>query len=183
MDIKYFDKNIKKIINCVCKNLNNKSKYNDNYGLFDKYENLLHLNYKFDFIQMNIEIIWKQIFDLVYWIDYLGNDHKTGLELKTNKLSNNKFIIKLNNSNTSLKNTNINKLIDYKMKHPNYEIIYAVINCDSKNGRDEIIKYNDYEIRYLSGKKLLKFIFGKDYKTIVEIFRKYVNIFLNDSNV
>lgn len=139
-------------------------------------------------IQMKIGSIWQQVFGLVPWLDDMKNGHVSGLDLISNKKSmeyvGENICIELKNSyntdNASSKKSNYNKLAQYAIKNKQFQPIYAVINCNSKNGKDEFINHKEtgINIRYLSGEKLLKYIFADDYKKIMNVIKVYVNEYL-----
>ncbi len=117
---------------------------------------------------MNIGKIWQiAIGNYNNFVD-LGEGDKTGLDVRSDKL----LIImeiknRYNTDNASSKKTNIGKLAKYKKENPSYTCIYAIINDKTKEGKDELIIHDDINIRYLSGNKLLEFIFGNDKDRIV----------------
>jgi len=111
-------------------------------------------------IQMNVGKIWQ--ISIGNWKDFtdLGEGDETGLDVKSDKL---KIIMEIKNryntDNLSSRKTNYLKLATYKKANPDFICIYAVINDKTKLGKDEIIKYDDEDIRYLSGDKLMEYIF------------------------
>jgi hypothetical protein len=162
--------NINKYIAFVNNEINTlitKSKYND-----DLLEDILLDDFiknnakqiqsakKLKQIQMNVGKIWQ--ISIGNWKDFtdLGEGDATGLDVKSDKL---KIIIEIKNryntDNLSSRKTNYLKLATYKKANPDFICIYAVINDNTKLGKDEIIKYDDEDIRYLSGDKLMEYIF------------------------
>lgn len=131
--------------------------------------------------QMQVGFAWQNIIGYYYKFENLGEGHKTGLDIKSNTL---KIIMELKNrsntDNDSARKKNIDKLINYKKKNKDWTCIYAVVHeINSKGelieGKDYIKEYNGYEIRYLSGNKLLDFIFGKNKDDIVGYFKKLIS--------
>lgn len=118
-------------------------------------------------IQMNIGKIWQISFGNWKYFTDLGEGDATGLDVRSDKL---KIIMEIKNryntDNASSRKTNFSKLATYKKTNPNFDCIYAVINDKTKEGKDELIKYDGVEIRYLSGDKLLLFMFN-DKKDII----------------
>jgi hypothetical protein len=168
-------------INDKIKILFNKSIYNEDIledillnNYIKKNENIIKQSKKLKQIQMNIGKIWQlTIGNYKHFID-LGEGHITGLDVKSDKL---KIIMEIKNryntDNASAKKANYDKLVKFKINNPDYKCIYAIINDKTKNGKEEIKIYNEYEIIYLSGNKLFEFIFGsyKD-KIIVNLHKQ-----------
>lgn len=146
------------------------SKYNDDIGNDILLNNFIKFNTaqlkickKIKQLQMNVGKIWQiAIGNYNNFID-LGEGDKTGLDVKSDKL---KIIIEIKNryntDNSSAKKANFDKLANYKKANPDFDCIYAVINDKIYEGKDELIIHDDMTIRYLSGLKLLEFIFGND---------------------
>lgn len=127
-------------------------------------------------LQMITGQIWQKIIGSVKYIDDLDTGHPTKLDILSHKR---RFAMELKNryntTNSGSLKTVLDNLARYKRQHPKYEVIYAVIN-DRKPEVQDIYKTHDgIEYRYLSGTKLLKFIFGRGYKKIVNIYRKLFN--------
>lgn len=71
------------------------------------------------------------------------------------------------------------KLFHYKIDHPNFDCIYAVINDRHKRGQNKLITINNIQIRYLSGQCLLQAIFKKDTTQIVKILQDIIDTYLH----
>lgn len=98
-------------------------------------------------------------------LDLLSLERKFAVELKN----------RYNTDNSSAKRANLDKLVAFKKKHPDYEVIYAIINDRKEEGRDYYFEHNDVQIRGLSGCKLLMFIFGKDWNQILNYIHEELN--------
>jgi hypothetical protein len=144
-----------------------KSKYNDDLLEDILLEDFINTNAeqikiakKLKQIQMNVGKIWQ--ISIGKWKDFtdLGEGDETGLDVKSDKL---KIIMEIKNryntDNLSSRKTNYSKLANYKKAHSDFICIYAVINDKTKEGKDEIIKCDNEDIRYLSGDKLMEYIF------------------------
>jgi len=181
-NIKKYGKNIKNEIYKIFEH-----KYNDDFindilldNFFSKNKLFVEKSKKIKQIQMKIGLIWQiAIGNYDNFINLKIGD-KTGLDILSNER---KIIIELKNryntDNSSSKKTNYKKLMIYKKEHPDYDCIYGVINEKNQIGIDKKIKINDYEIRYLSGDKLLTFIFDKNKENIINIIKNIINIHLN----
>jgi hypothetical protein len=147
-----------------------KSKYNEDIlqdRLLDCYikknEDVIKKSKKLKQLQMNIGKIWQIIIGNYDKFIDLGEGHETGLDVKSDELM---IIMEIKNryntDNASAKKSNFNKLTKFKNNNPEYKCIYAIINDKTEIGKEEKIIYNECEIIYLSGDKLLNFIFGNN---------------------
>jgi hypothetical protein len=138
-----------------------------------KNEYIIKQSKKLKQLQMNVGKIWQiAIGNYENFID-LGEGDITGLDVKSEKL---KIIMEIKNryntDNASAKKSNFDKLVRFKGNNSDFTCIYAVINDKTKIGKEETIIYNGYEIIYLSGKKLLNFIFGDNCELIIKNLQK-----------
>ena len=160
------------------------SKYNDDLLediLLDDFiknnEEQIKIAKKLKQIQMNVGKIWQ--ISIGNWKDFtdLGTGDDTGLDVKSDKL---KIIMEIKNryntDNLSSRKTNYCKLATYKKTHPDFICIYAVINDKTKLGKDESIKYDDEDIRYLSGDKLMEYIFQNNKKQVLSDLKTQMQI-------
>ena len=124
---------------------------------------------------MCIGFCWQEICGCVFGIKNLGIGHVTGLDLLS---VSKKFCIELKNNyntdNSSSRKNNYSKLAKYKKSHQDYDCIYGVINCRTKQGLDKIISHDGENIRYLSGDKFLTFIFGIEKDTVINLFKSAI---------
>ena len=126
---------------------------------------------------MNVGKIWQ--ISIGNWKDFtdLGTGDDTGLDVKSDKL---KIIMEIKNryntDNLSSRKTNYCTLATYKKTHHDFICIYAVINDKTKLGKDELIKYDDEEIRYLSGDKLMEYIFQNNKKQVLANLKAQMQI-------
>lgn len=110
----------------------------------------------------------------------LGNNHKTGLDVISEKR---KIIIELKNrtntDNASSKKSNFDKLAKYKINNPEYTCIYGCINDNTKKntnrGKINSIIYNGAEIKIYIGNKLLELIFGEHKESIITHVKELVD--------
>lgn len=133
----------------------------------------LEFCHKLKMIQMKLGSIWQNLMGHVTGITNLGIGHSSGLDLLSDdRFPRGKFIMELKNSvltdNASSRKHNISKLKSFVSIHPDYIAVYGYINDKMKNGRDEVKDC----VRYLSGQKLLKFIFGDHYMSIISILKQ-----------
>lgn len=145
---------------------------------------LTHVNI-IKYIQIKIGMIWQCLMGAAHGIQNLGCGHHSSLDLLVHK-SNKKYIIELKNSyntdNSSSRKHNFEKLHSFISSNKGYIGIYAIINCKTKTGIDKIIKYKGYNIRLLSGMKLLKFIFGNESEIVLTQYKNAIkNILQNIS--
>ena len=153
-----------------------KSKYNDDILEDELLDNFIKNNpegmkfsKKLKQLQMNAGNIWQIAIGNYNTFEDLKTSHSTGCDVKSNSR---KIIIELKNryntDNASSKKSNFDKLVKYKKENSDWECIYGIVNDKTKEGKKEIIKHNDFEITYLSGKQLMNFIFGKDTDFIID---------------
>lgn len=169
-------------INYKITKLFEKSKYNDDIlhdRLLDCYikknEDIIKQSKKLKQLQINVGKIWQiTIGNYNKFVD-LGEGDKTGLDVKSAEL---KIIMEIKNryntDNASARKSNYDKLAKFKNNNPEYKCIYAIINDKTHEGKEDIINHNNCEIIYLSGEKLLDFIFGYDKKIIVGNLLKHM---------
>jgi uncharacterized protein YlaN (UPF0358 family) len=176
---KDWDTIISSVIKDSCKNLSlQKCKYKDIIlnDFIHTHQKQIIFAYRLKFIQMKLGDIWQKIMGYVDGIDNLGIGHKSGLDLKTSdNVETNKWICELKNSyntdNSSSKHHNIKKLTNFVRENPEYQAIYAFVNSKNEEGDDVVVYHDDIPIRFLSGKKLLQFIFKEQYQNIVALFK------------
>lgn len=149
----------------------------------DKHTEKIDFVHKIKFVQMKLGAVWQCIMGYVDGIEDLGIGHPSGLDLRSNELfPRGKFIMELKNSintdNSSSRKHNISKLKQYITKNPDYTAIYGFVNDKKPEGRDETKDEGGFIVRYLSGKKLLKFVFGNDYDDVISAFRQKIKPFL-----
>jgi len=127
------------------------------------------INYSHICLKTYIGQIWQEtIGSLKGW-----KSNKTGIDL-INKSK--KIAIELKNSyntcNSSSRKTMMLKLKEFKLNNPKYTVIYAYINCNSKD--NDGIKYYKDDILHLSGNKFLKYIFDDKYLNIIKLLQNTV---------
>lgn len=99
-------------------------------------------------------------------IDVISRKYKKAMEIKN----------RWNTMNSSSTTHTLDTLCKFKEKNPEYEIILANIHDKTKEKSQDIIKihiYNkkEYKYRYLTGKKLLFFIFGKYWEVVLNCMK------------
>lgn len=126
--------------------------------------------------QMKYGQIWQIVIGNYIHFENLNQGHSSGLDIISKKR---KLIIELKNryntDNHSSKQTNFNKLINFKYKYPEYKCIYAVINDTHPDGKIKEILYKNEIIYYYSGDKLFEFIFGKNKYLIIPYVKNILN--------
>jgi hypothetical protein len=127
------------------------------------------INYNHSCLKMYIGKIWQETIGcLKGWksnetgIDLINKSKKIAIELKNS----------YNTCNSSSKKAIIQKLKEFKLNNSEYTVIYAYINCNSKN--NEGIKYYKDDILHLSGIKFLKYIFDDKYLNVIKLLKSNV---------
>lgn len=115
---------------------------------------------------MRIGRLWEVIATHHGWlkvkqIDLINLNTKQAVEIKNSD----------NTDNASSRHRNYEKLLQFKSNNPEYEIIYACINCNCSQPCDKVL---DNGIRYVSGDFALKLLYGEDYHKIIELMKQVV---------
>ena len=172
---------IKNIVSSSFSKKSKETKYNDIIlNRFIKKSDII-ICHKIKVIQMKIGQIWQDVIGSIDDVINLKRGHISKLDILSHKY---KFVMELKNShntcNSSSRTSIYNNLIEFKKEHNDYEIIFAYINCNtSKNtGKNEIISYKSYNIRILSGNKLLAYLFGNKSENVLEILSNSLQDFL-----
>jgi hypothetical protein len=140
----------------------------------DEHKDCFFLYKNFIRRQMKTGFLWQKIIGDYDSFEDLEKKHETGLDVVSWER---KIIIELKNryntDNSSSRKQNFLKLAAFKKTHPDFKCIYAVIN-ENKNsdGKMKIIPIDNVEIEYMSGNKLMDFIFGEDKANILNIIQK-----------
>ncbi len=176
------------IVNNVCdqvfskRNTQKVDTYND-IILCHPWVNMLQKsNRKLKYKQMCVGQIWQKLIGHCEGFINLGQGHPTKLDIMTSSTNPIKCIIELKNRyntcNSSSKETTYNNLIEFKKTHLDHEVIFGIINCNTTNncGKDYIVNHKGYDIRYLSGDKFLQFIFGDDFRQIIDLLKNNTHI-------
>ena len=161
----------------------------ENNDLIHKNKNSFIYCKKIKQIQMKIGNLWQIC--IGNWQNYvnLKQGHKSGLDV-INKTDKTIMEIKnrYNTDNANSRKETFKKLVNFKKENPDYKLIYAVMNEDKKHedGIEKIIVYENVQITYLSGNKLLLFVFGNYKNEVIEFLnkklRKYFNITSTSTN-
>jgi hypothetical protein len=132
-------------------------------------------------VQMKSGQLWQVIMGHVDGIHNLDKIDKTGLDLISDEtFPRGKFVMELKNAtntdNKSSRTYNFLKLKNFVNQHPEYTAIYACVNDRAHNeGRDEIKmidELDNFKVRFLTGEKLLKFVFGNDSDQVLKYFKE-----------
>ena len=169
-----------KIINIKIEEYLKKSKYNDDILEDELLNNFINNNpegmkfsKKLKQLQMNAGNIWQIVIGNYNTFEDLYTSHSSGCDVKSNIR---KILIELKNryntDNASSRKSNLDKLVKFKKENSDWQCIYGIINDKTKEGKNEIIIHNDFEITYLSGQKLMNFIFDKDKEVIIDNVKK-----------
>lgn len=111
---------------------------------------------------------------------------KSGLDIRCD-LDDKKFIMELkmrtNTDNASSRKTNFEKLSKFCQDNKDYIPIYGTLNENTKEktkkGSVKKFNINGITIYQLTGYKLLKFLFGKDYKKVLKYIQKQLKKHFN----
>lgn len=162
--------------------LNRKEKNNISFDILDtedkRRNKLIYLKEK-QYL-MKIGEIWQEVLGNYNGFINLKTGHSSGLDI----ISYDKKVIielknRINTDNSSSRKTNLDKLVEFKRKHPEFRCIYGFINAntekDTLQGGKKIIQYRGIEIEYYYGMFFLHFIFGKDTNRILSFLKSSIH--------
>ena len=119
-----------------------------------------------------ISLIWLDIFQLYGFQKTSPKQHPRQINLFHDKIA-----VQVQNnwktSNFDSKQSKFKTLKEFKLKHPNYEVIYGCIN--DFQDRDF---YNKDNVRILTGDLFLQYMLGNDWKMIVTYLKQEVGKFI-----
>ena len=126
---------------------------------------------KYKIIQMRLGKIYEELAKFNEWvkvekIDLININKKYAIELKSSTQT----------DNSSSRERNFDKLLEFKEKHSEYELFYLCINHTTKECQK--IKLEN-EITFLTGKHALEFLYGENYEEVISTIRKCVKDFIN----
>lgn len=123
---------------------------------------------------MKIGEIWETAFSKFPRFENLKHSH--GLDVISVER---KFIFEIKNryntDNASARKQNYLKLAKFKKTHPEYTVVYGVINDRKPEGKFQSMVIDDAVIQYVSGKRLMRMIFGNQAEEIVSFIQNEVN--------
>lgn len=130
--------------------------------------------------EIKIGKIWQEILGSYRSFKNLGVGHYTGLDIISEEL---KIIIELKNrtntDNSSSKKYNFMKLAKFKKDNPDYRCIYGCINCKNKketlNGKNYIFSFQNTELEYICGYKLLELILEENTGNMIEYIKNQIS--------
>lgn len=147
--------------------------------------------YMIKYLQMKVGVIWQRVIGKVPGVLNLGTGHASGLDIMTDGsggfAGECEFAMELKNAfnsdNSSSKKQNMGKLVHWVKDNPRYAAIYGIVNCSGSvrgdwTGEDRTVEHDGVMVRHLSGKKLLKFLFGqKEYDTVLQALRRHIALY------
>ena len=98
-------------------------------------------------------------------IDLIHEERKIAVELKNSAKS----------DSSAARRQKYKMLLDYKKKHPSFQVVYAVIN--DKTAKDKMV--HDNTIRYVSSTHALSLIFDKNCDRVVKVMSQVVEEYLS----
>ena len=130
--------------------------------------------------KMKYGAIWQEVLGNYDSFENLGQGHRSGLDILSNKR---KIAMELKNrtntDNSSSRKANFDKLSKFKKSNPDYTVIYGNVNCDTEEktiqGEIKIIKHNDVEIVQYIGMTLLNFILGDNAELIIAFVKDIID--------
>lgn len=147
------------------------------------HKNEIEFAHRLKVIQMKVGQSWQIIFGSIAGVKDLGVGHESGLDLMSDSaFRHGKMVMELKNSwntdNSSSRAQNLRKLTKFASSNPDYQPIYAFVNTKKSSGEDKFITFENHQVRILSGKKLLRYVLGKNYKKTVACLKETIPKFL-----
>jgi hypothetical protein len=148
-------------------------KQNEQHILFER---------KLKIVQMRTGFIWQETMGNVKGVENLRSGDESGLDLLGNEdFKHGRFCMELKNSvrtdNYSSKRSNIRKLVKYAQGNPGTLPVYGFINDYTREGTQvmKVDSESGITIMYITGRKLLEWIFGDDHEFVVKLITENVN--------
>lgn len=143
-------------------------------SLYAANPDLMHQVQMIKVLQMKAGQFWQFVAGQLDGWDDLKVGHASGLDLVNHTQ---KIAIELKNAhntdNAASRTRNIQKLLDFKSKHNDYRVVYAVVN-DHKPQHKKLYWKGQY-VEYVSSDKLFQLLFGDQYQSCVTLIQ---NIFI-----
>jgi len=157
----------------VIKNILNKDinkKVTKDIILSEFFKNEMLVANKLKIIQMRMGLIYEELAKFHNWtkvdkIDLVDIDKKIALEIKSST----------NTDNSSSRERNYQKLLEFKSKHNNYKLYYVCINYLTKNPQNKILANG---ITLLTGEFALQFLYGDNNQNVITTIQKCIKIFI-----
>ena len=102
-------------------------------------------------------------------IDLITEQRKIAMELKSS----------VHSDSSAARRRKYDMLVEFKQKHPDHEIVYAVIN--DATAKDKMV--HDGQVRYVSWTHALTMLFGSEYLKVMNIMEQVVEEFLKLSKL
>lgn len=131
--------------------------------------------YRYKLLQQRIGQAWELTASFCGWekgengIDLINRTTKQVAEIKNNART----------DNSASRRRNMEKLVEFKQTHPDYELLYICIN---DNTDKNVMKFNN-RVRYVSGNHALHVLFGRRKLRIIAMLRRLVLEFLNNTGL
>ena len=146
-----------------------KPKLSTDIILTELFEKEISIANKLKIIQMRLGKIYEELAKLNSWtkvekIDLIDINRKFAVELKSSTQT----------DNSSSRERNFQKLLEFKEKCPEYELFYLCINHTTKECQNKLL---DNGITFLTGKHALEFLYGENYNEVILTIQKCVKDF------
>ena len=121
--------------------------------------------YRLQIIRMRLGYAWEWVFT-----DYGFIKHSSGIDLINPRR---RIVVELKNSyriNSIVRREDLHRLKVFKARHPRYTVILGIINDRTLEGHDRVKD----QVRIMSGRKFLRYIFKGDEGRIIRYLRRAV---------
>jgi len=148
-----------------------KENVNKDLFLSELFPNEIRTANKIKIIQMRLGKLFEELAKFYNWtkvekIDFIDINRKIALELKSST----------NTDNSSSRERNYQKLLEFKAKHTDYKLYYLCINYTTNQPQNKILANG---ITLLTGKYALEFLYGKDYSNVITAIQNCIKDYIN----
>lgn len=127
-------------------------------------------SYLYNILPQRIGKAWEKAATFYGWkqqatkVDLVHEQRKIAVELKTSTHS----------DSSAARRRKYDMLSEFKQKHPDYQVVYAVINDNT--AKDKMV--HDNRVRYVSWTHALHLLYGPDYNKVITVMEQVVEEYL-----
>ena len=149
--------------------------YPEDILLGDLNDSVVKTSYLYNILPQRIGKAWEKAATFYGWkqqatnIDLIHEAKKLAVELKTSAHS----------DSSAARRRKYDMLVEYKKKHPQFQVVYAVIN--DATPKDKMV--HDGQVRYVSWTNALQLLFDDDYNKVITAMEQVVGEYLKLSKL
>jgi len=136
---------------------------------------IIKTSYLYNILPQRIGKAWEKAATFYGWkqqatkVDLIHEQQKIAVELKTSTHS----------DSSAARRRKYDMLVEFKRKHPDYQVVYAVINDNT--AKDKMV--HDGQVRYVSWTHALTLLYGAEYNKVINVMEQVVEEYLKVSNL